>query len=99
MLGYAMGFLALGIGASTGSKSLAMAIPSAIARIWIRGQSACAPSRFSLVHSIHLGHALLHRGQAIYQRASLLGTPWVLISIAVISLAVGLYRFNNRDLA
>ena len=98
MLGYAMGFLALGIGASTGSKSLAMAIPSAIAAFGYV-VNLLAPQVESLSFTRYISVMHYYIGDKPFINGI---TPWhalVLIAIAAISLAVGLYRFNNRDLA
>ena len=98
LISYATGFLALSIGAATGSKSLSMGIPAAIAVVGYLihilvplVESLSALKYISLLH-YYIGDKPFINGI----------TPWhaaVLIAIAAISVAVGLYRFNNRDLA
>ncbi len=98
LLGYAMGFLALGIGAFSGSKSLAISIPSGAAAVgYVVNLLAPQVDYLSFTRYISVMHYYI--GDRPFVNGI---TPWhalVLIAIAVISLVIGLYRFNNRDLA
>ena len=97
LLGYAMGFLSLGIGAATGSKSLAMAIPSAVAAVGYV-VNLLAPQVESLTFTRYISVMHYYIGDKPFINGI---TPWhalVLIGIAVVPLIVGLYRFNERDL-
>ncbi len=97
LLGYAMGFLALGIGASTGSKSLAMAIPSAVAAVgYVVNLLAPLVDYLTFTRYISVMHYYI--GDKPFINGI---TPWhalVLIGIAVVPFVIGLYRFNDRDL-
>ena len=97
LLGYAMGFLALGIGAFTGSKSLSISIPSAVAAVgYVVNLLAPQVDYLSFTRYISLMHYYI--GDRPFVNGI---TPWhalVLIAIATISFAVGLHRFNRRDL-
>jgi len=97
MLGYSMGFLALGIGAATGSKSLAIAVPAVVAAVgYIINLLAPLSDSLSFTQYISVVHYY------IGDRPFINGiTPWhtlVLFGIATLSFAIGLYRFNRRDL-
>ncbi len=97
LLAYAMGFLALGIGAATGSKTLAIAIPAGIAAVGYLVnilvpvvESLSFTKYFSVLH-YYIGDKPFIHGI----------TEWhalVLILIASISFFGGLYGFNRRDL-
>ena len=97
LLGYAMGFLALGIGAFSGSKSLAISIPSAVAAIgYVVNLLAPQVDYLSFTRYISVMHYYI--GDRPFVNGI---TPWhaaVLVAIAAISFAIGLYRFNRRDL-
>ena len=97
LLSYAMGFLALGIGAATGRKTLAIAIPAAIAAIGYL-VNILVPVVDSLSFAKYI--SVLH--YYIGDRPFINGiTEWhalVLIVISAMSFLVGLYRFNRRDL-
>ena len=97
LLSYAVGFLALGIGAATGSKSLAIAVPATVAIVGYL-VNILVPIVESLAFIKHV--SVMH--YYIGDKPLINGiTPWhalVLSCIAAISFAVGLYRFNNRDL-
>ena len=97
LLSYALGFLALGVGAATGSKNLAMAIPAVVAVIGYL-LNILAPvvenlsfTRYISVMHYYTGDKPLINGITVWHAV-------VLVCIAAISYAVGLYLFNNRDL-
>ena len=97
LLAYALGFLALGIGASTGSKSLSIGIPAAVGAYGYIA-NILAPQVETLEFTKYLSVMHYYIGDKPFINGI---TPWhalVLIAIAVISLAVGIYRFNRRDL-
>ena len=97
LISYATGFLALSIGAATGSKSIAIGIPAAIAAIGYLihilvplVDSLSSLKYISILH-YYIGDKPFINGI----------TPWhalVLIGIAAIPFLIGLYRFNGRDL-
>ncbi len=97
LLSYAMGFLALGVGAATGSKTLAIAVPSVITGIGYL-INILAPLVESLSFTRYASVLHYYIGDKPFINGI---TPWhglVLLAIAAIALAVGLYGFNNRDL-
>ncbi len=97
LVGYAMGFLALGIGAATGSKSLAMGVPATIAAVGYV-LNILAPMVESLEFTQYVSVMYYYVGDKPFINGL---TPWhslVLFGIAAISLIFGIYRFNNRDL-
>ena len=98
LISYATGFLALGIGAATGSKTLAMGIPAAVAvigyliHILVPLVDTLDDLKYISILHYYIGDKPFINGL----------TPWhsgVLLAIAAISFIFGLYRFNNRDLA
>lgn len=97
LLAYALGFLALGVGAATGSKNLAMAIPAVVAVVGylvnilapvVDGMSF---TRYISVMHYYTGDKPLINGITVWHAL-------VLVGIAAVSFGAGLYRFNNRDL-
>ena len=97
LLGYATGFMALSIGAGTGSKTLAIAIPAAIVGIGYL-INILVPIIESLSDLKYISILHYYIGDKPFINGI---TPWhalVLVAIAVLSFAVGLQRFNNRDL-
>ena len=97
LLSYATGFLALGVGGATGSKNLAIAVPAVVTAI-----SYLVNILVPLIESLSFTKYLSILHYYIGDKPFINGiTPWhalVLIAIAAISFAVGLYRFNRRDL-
>ena len=97
LISYTTGFLALSIGAATGSKSIAIGIPATIAIVGYLihilvplVDSLSALKYISILH-YYIGDKPFINGI----------TPWhalVLIGIAVMAFIVGHYRFNARDL-
>ena len=97
LISYATGFLALSIGAATGSKSIAIGIPAAIAAIGYLIH-ILAPLVDSLSDLKYISILHYYIGDKPFINGI---TPWhalVLIGIAVVPFVVGLYRFNDRDL-
>ena len=97
LLSYAMGFLALGVGGATGNKNLAIAVPSVVAAIGYL-INILAPLVDSLSFTRYISVLHYYIGDKPFINGI---TPWhaiVLIAIAAISFAVGIYRFNGRDL-
>ena len=97
LLSYAMGFLALGVGGATGNKNLAIVVPAVVAafgyliNILVPLIESLSFTRYISVLHYYIGDKPFINGI----------TPWhaiVLIAIAAISFAVGIYRFNGRDL-
>ena len=97
LISYATGFIALSIGAATGSKSIAIGIPATIAAIGYLIH-ILVPLIDSLSSLKYI--SILH--YYIGDRPFINGiTPWhalVLIGVAVVPFTIGLYRFNHRDL-
>ncbi len=97
LLSYALGFLALGVGAAMGNKNLAMAVPAVVAVVgYLVNILAPVVDGMSFTRYISVMHYYIGDKPLIHGI-----TPWhalVLITIAAVSFAVGLYRFNNRDL-
>ncbi len=98
LISYATGFLALSTGAATGSKSLSIAIPAAIAalgyliHILVPLVDSLSNLKYISILHYYIGDKPFINGL----------TPWhaaVLLAIAALPFIVGLYRFNNRDLA
>ena len=97
LLGYATGFMALSIGAATGSKTLAVAIPAAIVGIGYL-INILVPIIESLSDLKYISILHYYIGDKPFINGI---TPWhalVLIGIAVVAFIVGHYRFNARDL-
>ena len=97
LMTYAAGFLALGIGASTGSKTMAISVPSVITgvgyliNILVPVVESLSFTRYFSVMHYYIGDKPFINGI----------TPWhalVLICIAIVPFLIGLYRFNDRDL-
>ncbi len=97
LISYATGFLALSIGAATGSKSIATGIPAAIAaigyliHILVPLVDSLSPLKYISILHYYIGDKPFINGI----------TPWhalVLIGITIVPFVVGLYRFNGRDL-
>ena len=97
LISYATGFLALSIGAATGSKSIAIGIPAAIAaigyliHILVPLVDFLSSLKYISILHYYIGDKPFINGI----------TPWhalVLIGIAVVPFLIGLYRFNGRDL-
>lgn len=97
LISYTTGFLALSIGAATGSKSLSMGIPAAVAvvgylvHLLVPLVDALSNLKYISILHYYIGNKPFINGI----------TPWyalVLVAIAFISFAVGLYRFERRDL-
>ena len=97
LLTYAVGFLTLGIGAATGSKGLTLGVPSAVVAVgYIVNLLAPMTDALSFTRYFSIMHYYI--GDKPFINGI---SPWhalVLVGIAAISLAGGLYRFNNRDL-
>ena len=97
LLSWALGFLALALGAATGSKSLAMAVSSAVAAVGYLIHllaplvDAVSFTRYVSVMYYYIGDRPFIHGLTYWHAG-------VLLSIAVISIAVALYSFNRRDL-
>ena len=98
LVSYATGFLALGIGAATGSKSLSIGIPAAIAAAGYLIH-ILAPLVDSLTNLKYISILHYYIGDKPFINGL---TPWhsaVLVAIAALPFIIGLHRFNNRDLA
>ena len=97
LLTYAAGFLALGIGAATGSKTLAISVPSVITGVgYLINILVPVVESLSFTRYLSLMHYYIGAKPFIHGI-----TPWhalVLIGIAAVPLIVGVYRFNDRDL-
>ena len=97
LLTYAIGFLALGVGGATGSKNLAIAVPAVVAVVGYL-VNILVPLIESLEFTKYISILHYYIGDKPFINGI---TPWhalVLIAIAAISFAVGLYRFDRRDL-
>ncbi len=97
LLGYAMGLLSLGIGAATGSKTLAIAIPAVVAAVGYI-INLLAPLSDTLAFTQYISVVHYYIGDRPFINGI---TPWhalILFTIAALSFAIGLYRFNTRDL-
>ncbi len=97
LLSYALGFLALGVGAATGSKNLAMAVPAVVAIVGYL-VNILAPLVDSLSFTRYISIMHYYTGDKPLINGITVWHALVLMVIASISFAVGLYRFNNRDL-
>lgn len=98
LVSYATGFLALSIGAATGSKSLSMGIPAAVAVVGYLVH-ILVPLVDSLSNLKYISILHYYIGDKPFINGI---TPWhalVLIAIAFISFVLGMYRFNRRDLS
>ncbi len=98
LLVYAAGFMALGIGAATGSKTLAMAVPASLTALGYI-VNLVAPQVEELQFTQYLSIAYYYIGDKPFVHGI---TPWhalVLLAISIVSLGFGAWRFNRRDLA
>ncbi len=97
LLGWSMGFVALAAGAATGSKSTAIAVSATIATIGYLIHilaplvDAISFTRYFSVMFYYIGDRPFINGITYWHAG-------VLLAISVVSLAVALYAFNNRDL-
>ena len=97
LLTYASGFLALGVGAATGSKTLSMSVPSVIIGVGYLIH-ILAPmvdwlsfARYFSVMHYYIGDKPFINGITVWHAL-------VLVGVGVVPLLIGLYRFNERDL-
>ena len=97
LLGWSMGFLALAVGAATGSKSMAMAISSSVIGvgylihiIWPL-QDAVEFTKYISVMYYYIGDRPFVNGITYWHAG-------VLAVIAIVSCVFSIYAFNNRDL-
>lgn len=98
MLGIAMGWIALAVGASTGSRSLALAVTGSLAAI-----TYLARSLSGLVDFLNIAKWLSPFFYANDDSPLVNGYTWwhalVLAGVGVVSLAVGSILFERRNLA